>query len=251
MSQPAQAPSLDSRHQYLLALAMLAAAALAWLWTLSHRTMALGIPAFVAAWTVMMAAMMLPSLVPSVLLFQAASRSRAPFGYRPAPSPVFVAGYFAAWALLGATVAVAGDLAGPVPPSWQRGVVGSALIVAGAYQLTRLKAWCLGHCRSPMHFFMAHWKDGPFGALRLGAHHGLYCVGCCWGLMVAFIALGMMRPACMGLIALVILLEKTAPSGQRLAPLIGMGFILAGALVALNVLPTPDAMMGGMHGEAR
>ncbi|MBI1723110.1 MAG: DUF2182 domain-containing protein [Gemmatimonadetes bacterium] len=229
----------------------LAAAAGAWAWVLaSVRAAPMALPGFVVAWTVMMAAMMLPSLLPSLLLFATVTRSREAFGYRPVPSVVFGAGYFATWALLGAAVGLAGQLAGPLPAAWHRAVVAGGLLVAGAYQLTRFKAWCLGHCRSPMRFFMEHWRDGPLGALRLGAHHGLYCVGCCWGLMVALIALGMMRPRWMGAIALVILAEKVLPRGQRLAPLIGLLLLAAGAGIALGVIPIPSPTMGAMHDQA-
>ncbi len=151
---------------------------------LSHASLA----GFVALWTAMMAAMMLPSLIPTVLLFRSVTRSRGALGFAPVPSLVFVAGYFVAWAALGVLVGLLSKLA-PMDPDLRRYAAAGGLVIGGIYQLTPLKARCLGHCRSPMHFFMAGWRDGPLGALRLGTHHGLYCVACCWGLMTALIAL--------------------------------------------------------------
>ncbi len=193
-----------------------------------------------------MAAMMLPSLVPSILLFRVVAQSRASLGFRPMPSAVFIGGYLAAWAALGALVAVAGRF-GPVDAEARHLAAAAGLLVGGAWQLTPLKARCLGHCRSPMHFFMGAWHDGPLGALRLGAHHGLYCVACCWGLMAALIALGMMQPVWMGSIALVIFAEKVLPGGQRLAPLVGLALLAAGAAMLVGAFHGSPTM-GGMHG---
>ena len=206
--------------------------------------MAPSLATFVATWTVMMAAMMLPSMLPSLLLFATVTRSREQQGHRPVPSGVFFAGYLAAWAVLGLLVALGGRVV-PIPDQARRVAVAAGLLIGGAYQLTPLKARCLGHCRSPMSFFMHHWGDGPIGALNLGVRHGLYCVGCCWGLMAALISLGMMRPAWMGAVALAILAEKLLPGGQRLALVFGVLLAAAGAAVLAGVLPLGPAM-GGM-----
>ncbi len=238
---PAAAP-----HARLRAAAVLGATALAWVWVLRRGDAMLNsAPAFVAIWTVMMAAMMLPSQLPGVQLFASLSAARRPFGHRPVPSVVFLAGYLAAWTALGVAVALANRFV-EIPPAWRRGAVAAALLLGGAYQLTSLKAWCLGHCREPMSFFVQHWHDGVAGALRMGGHHGLYCVGCCWGLMAALVALGMMNPAWMGVFALGILAEKLARRGQRLAPAMGLVLLLAGALVLLGVVPVGTDAMRGM-----
>ncbi len=214
---------------------LLIASAGAWIASLRMADgMALGFLGFIGVWTVMMAAMMLPSVMPAVWLFATVAPSRTQFGYRPAPTALFVAGYLGAWALAGAGVALLNTVTNVTMGGWGQPIVGSALIVAGAYQLTRWKALCLGHCRAPIQFFMAHWHDGLRGALRMGAHHGFYCMGCCWGLMLAMIALGMMDPVWMGLIALLIFFENVSPWGERVALLSGVALIIIGAGMAVD-----------------
>lgn len=200
----------------------------------------------------MMAAMMLPSLVPTVLLFGTVTKSRTAVGFPAVPSLVFVAGYFLAWAALGALVGAGAHFV-PMDVQLRRYAAAGALFVGGIYQLTALKARCLDHCRSPMHFFMGAWRDGPLGALRLGAHHGLYCVACCWGLMASLIALGMMRPLWMVAIGVIIFVEKTIPGGQKLAPFFGVALLFVALVVLTGYMGdtgyTGDmGDMGGMHG---
>ena len=215
-----QANRLSLRSRLLIGVGLLLISALAWVVSLQQAggmTMRpVNVPAFVGVWTAMMVAMMLPSELPAVWLFATAAQSRKRFGFRPAPTVAFMAGYLMVWTLMGIGVALLSVIIGPVTEAWSQPIVGCALIIAGVYQVTRWKSLCLGHCRTLLHFFMDHWYDGVTGALRMGAHHGLYCVGCCWGLMLALIALGMMNPAWMGLIALLIFLEKVVPGGQRL-----------------------------------
>lgn len=243
MTQPA---SLPIRQKYLVSGLLLAASALAWVVSLRiANTMALELPGFVGLWTVMMAAMMLPSTLPTVLLYKTVSLSRRQFGLRPAPVIMFVAGYLSIWALTGIGAAALDRVGLFAMTPWSTVAVGGALIVAGAFQLTRWKARCLGHCRSPLHFFMDHWRDGRLGAMVMGAHHGLYCVGCCWGLMLALLALGMMSPAWMSLVTILIALEKIAPHGERVAFSSGVLGLLAGAAIAVGWLVLPS-MMGGM-----
>jgi predicted metal-binding membrane protein len=218
---------------------------LAWATSLRWANgMPAGLPQFILLWTVMMAAMMLPSALPAVLLFATVARSRRQLGFRPAPAAAFVLGYLGTWALTGVAAAWLNPI-GEAMLMWRPTLVGGALILAGVYQLTRWKALCLGHCRTPLHFFMEHWQDGPVGALRMGAHHGLYCLACCWGLMLALLALGMMNPAWMGLIALLIALEKIAPQGERVALGSGLAAIAFGVATAFGWLALP-ATMGGM-----
>ncbi len=214
----------------------MAASAVAWIASLRMaHGMAGGILGFVVVWTVMMAAMMLPSVMPAVWLFATVAPSRRQFGYPPAPTALFVAGYLGAWALAGVGVALLNTVTN-VTMGWGQPIVGGALIIAGVYQLTRWKALCLGHCRAPIHFFMDHWHDGLPGAIRMGGHHGLYCMGCCWGLMLAMIALGMMNPVWMGLIALLIFLENVTPWGQRIAAISGVALIIIGAGIAAGLI---------------
>lgn len=237
---------LTPRHKFMIGIGLLLVSALAWLISLQQAKVnstpmmnhpLVGALNFVGMWTVMMGAMMLPSTLPTVLLFATVAESRKEFWYPPAPSATFVAGYLGIWALLGTALASLNILGKPVIGAWSQPIMGGALVLAGLYQVTRWKNLCLGHCRSPMHFFMNHWRDGVTGAVRMGAHHGLYCVGCCWGLMLAQIALGMMNPAWMGLIALFIFVEKVTPKGELLARIIGAGFIIAGIAVFLRCMP--------------
>ena len=128
---------------------------------------------FVAVWVVMMAAMMFPSVSPTVALYSRMTRERSPL------SPLaFAAGYLVSWAGAGAAaflVALAGTRSVGDVLAWDRGgrwVAGATLLVAAAYEVTPLKDVCLGKCRSPLGFLLGSWRDGPLGALRMGAGHG-------------------------------------------------------------------------------
>lgn len=239
----AQRSGLSKRDKVLLAGGLLLASALAWVVTLQAAdAAAMGLPGFVTLWTAMMAAMMLPSVLPAALLFATLSSSRAQFGFRPAPVAAFGVGYLAMWALLGLGVGLANERIGFLATAGGTPLVAGALIVAGAFQLTRWKEFCLGHCRSPLHFFMDHWRDGRAGAAIMGAHHGVYCIGCCWGLMLALIALGMMNLVWMVLVAVAVFVEKAVPGGARFAPVLGGALIVTGlVLVVVTLLP-----FGGM-----
>jgi predicted metal-binding membrane protein len=183
--------------------------------------MPMGFGLWIGAWTVMMAAMMLPSTSPLVLLY--AKRSTA------AHSALLTAGYLLVWAAIGlATYEVAMRLPDP-----SNRVVGAVLIGAGLYQLTPLKTACLKRCRNPVDFLVTHWHPGRVGALRLGVEHGAYCVGCCWALMGVLIVAGSMSLAWVVTIALVVAGEKLLPAGQLLGRLGGVGLLIAGIVVAL------------------
>ncbi len=250
ISPATQLAPLVFRRKLLIGLGLLIGSALSWLVTLQQGsgmtvmpTWPIGTLTFVVAWTMMMAAMMLPSALPAVWLFATVAQSRAQFGFRPAPVVIFVTGYLGIWSLMGVGVALVNEIIGRTMDARSQPIVGSALIVAGIYQLTPWKSICLSHCRTPIHFFMEHWHDGLTGAVRMGAYHGLYCVGCCWGLMLALIALGIMNPGWMSLIALLIFVEKVTPPGERLIRLIGVGLLLAGAVIAFRLI---SPSMGGM-----
>ncbi|MHB8723011.1 MAG: DUF2182 domain-containing protein [Steroidobacteraceae bacterium] len=198
---------------------------------------------FVGVWTLMMAAMMLPSVVPMALAFarvsgERAKRSQAAF----VPTWIFILGYFAAWTAFG-LVAYSIDhfilLLNIAWLAWDRGgpiVAGVAIVAAGLYQLTPFKRVCLTHCRSPLDFFLENWREGRGGAWRMGFHHGLYCVGCCWGLMLVLFAVGVMSLFWMTSIAILIFAEKVSRVGPRLAPLFGITLITLGLWIA--VAPT-------------
>ena len=202
---------------------------------------------FVGAWTLMMAAMMLPSVAPMALAFARITGERA--RKRQAvfvPTWIFILGYFAVWTAFGVAAYVLDHCIRLLDLewlAWERGgpiVAGVAIVAAGLYQLTPFKRVCLTHCRSPLDFFLGSWREGPAGALRMGMHHGLYCVGCCWGLMLVLFAVGVMSLFWMTLIAVSIGAEKVFRSGHRLAPLIGIIFIILGAWIAIAPTSIPS-----------
>jgi len=196
---------------------------------------------FTAMWLAMMIAMMLPSSMPILLLYRRAAAFR---GEKHLGQATFAAGsgYFLVWTLFGVvaygigisvargamhseTISRALPLAG-----------GIALCVAGIYQLTPWKSVCLKHCRDPLAFVAAHVQGGRFGALRLGMHHGAFCVACCWALMLIQLVLGIMSLSVMAAVAVVIALEKLVPRGEWIARAAGLAAIAGGLVVASMVL---------------
>jgi len=219
-----------------------------------------GLGWFLGIWVTMMAAMMLPSVAPMVLAFarvtkERARREQAAF----VPTWIFLIGYLLAWALYGviayalfrAIDAIDGGVL-----SWDRAgpwVAGGAIVVAGLYQLTPIKDVCLRHCRSPLHFVLHGWHDGSAGAVRMGFVHGLYCVGCCWGLMIVLFSLGVMSLVWMAVIAAIIFAEKVLPWGMRLTRVLAVAFIALGLWIAFAPdsvpgLTSPDKDMGPSMG---
>ncbi len=231
----------------LLAL-LFALAALGWWWTIDRMQgmdggpwTALGTFAwFVGVWVVMMAAMMLPSVAPTVALYSCMTRSRSPV------APVlFAAGYLIAWGGIG--VAAFGVAAGGAVwtdvLAWDRGgrwVAGAVLIGAAAYELTPLKEVCLGKCRTPLGFLLGSWREGVSGAVQMGVRHGAWCIGCCWALMLSLFALGVMSVVWMAVVAGLIAFEKLIPS--RRAATYGTAVVLL--VLGLVVLAAPAALPG-------
>jgi predicted metal-binding membrane protein len=111
-------------------------------------------------------------------------------------------------------------------------IAGAAIAAAGIYQLTPLKRVCLRHCRSPLHYVMGGWRSGRFGAVKMGLEHGAFCVGCCWGLMLILLALGVMSLTWMLVVAGLIFTEKVMPHGDRLARVFAIAFVGLGIWVA-------------------
>jgi predicted metal-binding membrane protein len=184
---------------------------------------------FLGTWTVMMAAMMLPSATPMILLHRlgASGRLRTQLW-----SAAFIAGYLVVWASVGIVVWGAGIAANAIVMPEQRAVaVAAILLVAGVYQFTSLKSTCLRACRTPADFLMMHWHRGLSGQLRLGIEHGLYCLGCCWALMALFVGVGAMSLVWAVAIAIVVLIEKLRPEGVAFGRIAGALFIAAAAIV--------------------
>jgi predicted metal-binding membrane protein len=183
--------------------------AFAWLLTArSSGSMDMGALAFLGAWTAMMTAMMLPSAAPLLLLYRRGSRA--------VDTAALGLGYLLVWGALG-YAAYAYVMWGPMLPVW------SVLAVAGIYQVTPLKGSCLKRCRTPADFLVRRYGRAP---LLLGMEHGLWCAGCCWALMFILVAVGSMSLAWAAGIAAVVLVEKVAPSGDRLARLGGVVLVV-------------------------
>jgi predicted metal-binding membrane protein len=206
---------------------------------------------FLGVWLVMMGAMMLPSAAPTVALY-----ARMAGRQRLAPL-LFAGGYLVTWAAAGLVVfavAVAGGRLGGGVLSWDRAgrwVAGATLLAAAVYELTPFKDVCLRKCRSPLGFLLTSWRKGPAGALRMGVAHGAWCVGCCWALMAALFALGIMSVAWMAFVAALIALEKIVP-WRRVAVwgtaglLLGLGVLMLAAPSAIPGLTIPSGGMPGM-----
>ena len=221
--------------------ALLICAAAAWLITIRQAgAMGMGGIAmmngglFLITWIVMMVAMMFPSTAPMTLAFASVTRSRGE-GY--APTAVFVLGYIAVWAVSGLVplaLAQAINQIWMTPPSWLPRAGGAVIVFAGIYQFTPLKDTCLRACRSPMGFVMTHnFGAGAPAALRAGASHGLYCLGCCWALMAVLAVIGLMNVAWMAVIAAVFFVEKNARRGELLPRAVGAVCIVAGLAVVV------------------
>lgn len=183
---------------------------------------------FVLAWLAMMAAMMLPAITPVLRLYALAAAHG-----RVAPLPFFVVAYLVVWTLPAIPAYSAWRwLETPLLQGapWAARLAGGVLVVAAVWQLTPLKAACLRHCRSPLSFFMQYGSGAarPLGAFRMGAAHGLFCLGCCWAMMAVLVALGTMNLAWMLALSVLIFLEKNAPGGARIAVLGAVVFALAG-----------------------
>lgn len=200
---------------------------------------------FLGVWVVMMAAMMFPSVSPTVALYSRMTRTRAPL----APL-VFTSGYLLTWTAAGLVAFAISDLGGSAlgdELSWNqagRWVAGGILVVAALYELTSLKDLCLAKCRSPLGFLLGSWRGGLSGALQMGTKHGAWCVGCCWALMAALFALGAMSIAWMAFVAALIAAEKMLPSVRAVtygtaAILLLLGVLLVAAPSAIPGLTIP------------
>ena len=200
---------------------------------------------YVAAWTVMMVAMMLPSAAPMVALYAATRRNAGSAVTRFARVALFTLTYLSLWAGTGVPSYLASVLLGAVTAQALAYIVAGLLIAAGLFQLSPLKRVCLRGCRSPVGFLLGHWRSGWLGGLAMGWAHAAYCVGCCWALMAVLVVAGAMGLAWVLLVAAAVAAEKLLPGGEWVARAIGVALVLLGAAVAVR----PDlavALRGGV-----
>jgi predicted metal-binding membrane protein len=183
-----------------------------------------------AMWSIMMVAMMLPSATPTILLF-AALRRQATQSRALADVAVFVAGYVAIWTAFSLLASLMqwglleARLVSPMMVAASPALGGGLLLAAGVFELTPFKEACLSKCRAPAAFIAAHWRKGTRGAFTMGLRHGLYCVGCCWLLMLLLFVLGVMNLIWIALLSGFVLVEKILPNPRWFRTLAGCAFI--------------------------
>ena len=251
----------ELKEHFLILIALVLLSSLAWTGTVYQAgsmglgmitcSMTMGTPfsvgnalLYVLLWGVMMVAMMFPAIVPVVGLFSTVAGRKREQGVPFTPAWVFVAGYLVLWTLAGGvgyTVDLAIQSLPEVFPALRTyGLVigGLTLIAAGVYQLTPLKYLCLSQCRSPMGFLLTSWRDGALGAFRMGLHHGAYCLGCCWSLMAVLFVVGTMNLVWMGILSMVIFVEKIVPHGVEMGKATGLALIALG-LAMMGLEPGP------------
>jgi predicted metal-binding membrane protein len=196
-----------------------------------------GFAALTAMWVGMMAAMMTPTAWPWLRAFQQVAAPAR--GLRRAVSTLsFASGYLTAWtvyAIAAAALQLLLSRSGSLSPDAALSPVLSAtvLIAAGAFQFTAWKAACLAHCRNPLTFLLARWRNGPAAGYRLGLSHGWYCVGCCWALMATAFAVGLTNVAWMVALAIIVFAEQVTARAEQLRPALGIALIVAGVGSAL------------------
>jgi predicted metal-binding membrane protein len=206
---------------------------------------------FIGVWVVMMAAMMFPSVAPTVALYARMTRLRSPL--RPF---VFTAAYLVVWSAVGLLSYGLYELGKTwfgAQLAWDAGgrwVAAAIIASAAVYELTPLKNICLAKCRSPLAFLLGNWRDGSTGAAVMGARHAAWCVGCCWALMASLFALGVMSLVWMAVIAAVIAAEKTIPWRRTVlwsttAILLSLAVLVAVAPHAVPGLVVPGSASSG------
>jgi predicted metal-binding membrane protein len=171
-------------------------------------------------WSVMMVAMMVPSASPMITIFANVNRKRSENNRPFVPTMIFLSGYILLWSLfsVGATVSQwalhEAAVLSPMMRATSPILGGMLLLIAGLFQFTSLKESCLSNCKSPLSFIMTNWKEGKKGALKMGVHHGAYCVGCCWALMALLFVSGVMNILWIAVLSIFILIEKVLPSSN-------------------------------------
>jgi predicted metal-binding membrane protein len=197
----------------------------------------IALPAFLLSWQLMLTAMMLPSSLPLIGLFARASAKQP----RPrAAMAGFLGGYAVIWTAFGA-LAFAFDVgvhaavdASPWLQSHEWVLGAGVLVLAGAFQFSSLKYACLDKCRHPAQFMLRFYERGAGGGFRLGARHGLFCLGCCWALMLVMFSVGVASLVAMAALTVLMVHEKTQPRGRRVVPVAGATLIATALLIAVS-----------------
>lgn len=204
---------------------------------------------FVGVWVVMMSAMMFPSVAPTVALYARMTRQRS--WTRPL---VFTSAYLVVWGLVGlmsyGLFQLGGRLLG-AQLSWDAGgrwVVAAILVAAAVYEVTPLKNACLTRCRTPLGYLLGSWRDGSRGAAQMGARHAGWCVGCCWALMAALFALGVMSLVWMAVIAALITVEKTLPWRRSALTFTTVVLLALAVMVVVAPRAIPGLVLPGTSG---
>jgi predicted metal-binding membrane protein len=238
-----------ARARWGLVVALFTVAALSWVWSVHEMhgmdagpwTSLGSIGWFLGVWVVMMAAMMFPTVAPTIALYAKMTKERS------ALLPwLFAAGYLLVWTAAGLLAYLVGVFAVSLlgdKLAWGnagQAVAGATLVVAAVYELTPLKNVCLAKCHSPLGTLLGSWRDGRAGAVNMGARNGAWCVGCCWALMASLFALGIMSVSWMALVAGIIVVEKMFPWRR------GFAYAVTALLLTLGVLllVAPEAIPG-------
>jgi predicted metal-binding membrane protein len=250
--------------QKIIITSLLFTAALSWLLSVIQPDMMnlmmtynpILISLFTASWTAGMASMMFPAILPMVLLYNKLIMNKQIDSSTIITKRtfsitfkiiLFVGIYLVIWALAGIGLLFSWS----VPMNSVIGfgntylgiIFGSILIISGIYQFSPWKNKCLGYCESPLSFFMRRWKEGKIGAIKMGAYHGLYCLGCCWPYFLIMIALGWMSIIWMGLFAIIIFGEKVWSKGIWIARAVGIALVIVGLLSICGIITLYDTTM--------
>ena len=205
-------------------------------WSPSHFA------AMLLMWIIMMAAMMLPSATPMILLYVTMTRRSREQGRVLPATGIFALGYFMIWVAFGLAATSlqwaldAAALLSPEMVTTNRVAAAVILIAAGIYQWTPLKQSCLRRCRSPLDFVLTYWRDGAWGSLAMGVRHGAFCLGCCWMLMLLLFVGGIMNLLWIAGLAAFVLVEKTAPAGHWAAHLAGVALAAWGVFELASLI---------------
>jgi predicted metal-binding membrane protein len=194
---------------------------------------------YLSGWIVMTAAMMLPTTMPLLEIFRRLTQHRPD---RWSLMIAVIAGYLGVWLAFGVAAHSADWVLHEVAErsSWLQSngwIIGaSTLMLAGAFQFSALKYRCLDKCRAPLSFVMEHWRGGheQRNALRLGVHHGIFCVGCCWALMLLMFAVGVGNVGWMLTLGALMAIEKNMPWGRKLSAPVGVALLLCGTMIVLS-----------------